>query len=171
MMRFAGKTLSKLGPATKNLLFGDMNAKQIAQRLGFDAVFGGMAALQTPGDLGDKLIAGTSTFAGGGLTGLAAGGLARRTPGLRQFEGMADLIGSFGGDYLGMMAGDSLQRGKDKLMGGEGLTPWERMSAVQQAEFAQQLEQQIMAQYGIIPGTREQYAMPYTNPSTGMGVA
>lgn len=168
MARMAMTALSKLGPATKNLLFGKMNAGEIAQRLGFDAVFGGMAAFQTPGDLGDKLIAGTSTFAGGGLTGLAAGGLARRTPGLRRFEGAADLVGSFGGDYLGMMAGDSLQRGKDKLMGGEGLTPWERMGAEEQAVFAQQLEQQIMAQYGIIPGTREQFAI---DPSTGMGVA
>jgi hypothetical protein len=164
----AGPALSKLGSGTRNLLFGDMKGKEIAGRLSFDALFGGMAALQTPGDLGDKLIAGGSTFAGGGLTGLAAGGLARRTPGLRSLEGAADMVGSLGGDYLGMMAGDSLQRGKDRLMGGEGLTPWERMGAEEQAQYAQQLEQQIMAQYGIIPGTREQYAV---DPTTGYGVA
>ena len=167
-IRMAGPALSKLGSGTRNLLFGDMGKGDIAKRLAFDAVFGGMAAVQTPGDLGDKLIAGGSTFVGGGLTGLAAGGIARRTPGLRSLEGTADLIGSFGGDYLGMMAGDSLQRGKDRLMGGEGLTPWERMGAEQQAQFAQELEQQIMAQYGIIPGTREQYAV---DPTTGYGVA
>ncbi len=83
-------------------------------------------------------------------------------------EGTADMVGSFGGDYLGMMAGDTVQRGKDRLMGGQGLTAWERMGAEQQAQFAQDLEQQIMAQYGIIPGTREQYAV---DPSTGYGVA
>jgi hypothetical protein len=165
--RMAMEALGKLGSGTRNLLFGDMNAKQIAGRLGFDAMFGGMAAFQTPGDLGDKLIAGGTAFAGGGLTGLAAGGIARRTPGLRSLEGAADFVGSFGGDYLGMMAGDSLQRGKDKLMGGEGLTPWERMGAEQQAQYAQELEQQILTQYGLIPGTREQYA----DPSTGYGVA
>ena len=167
-VRMAGPALSKLGNGTRNLLFGNMGKGEIAQRLAFDAVFGGMAAVQTPGDIGDKLIAGGATFAGGGLTGLAAGGLARRTPGLRKLEGAADMVGSFGGDYLGMMAGDQLQRGKDRIMGGEGLTPWERMSAEQQAQFAQQLEQQIMAQYGIIPGSREQYAV---DPSTGYGVA
>jgi len=127
-----------------------------------------MAALQTPGDLGDKLIAGGSTFVGGGLTGLAAGGLVRARGGPQWLEGTADMVGSFGGDYLGMMAGDSLQRGKDRMMGGEGLTPWERMGAEQQAQYAQDLEQQIMAQYGIIPGTREQYAV---DPTTGYGVA
>ena len=167
MLRFAGKALGKLGPATRNLLFGNMDGKQIAGRLGYDALFGGIAAVQTPGDLGDKLIAGGSTFVGGGLTGLAAGGAVRRMGGPGWLENGADMVGSLGGDYLGMMAGDSLQRGKDKLMGGEGLTPWERMGAEQQAQYAQELEQQIMAQYGIIPGTREQYA----DPSTGYGVA
>ena len=166
-LRMAGPALSKLGSGTRGLLFGDMRKADIANRLAFDAVFGGMAAVQTPGDLGDKLIAGGATFSGGGLTGLAAGGLARRTRDLRRFEGAADMVGSFGGDYLGMMAGDSLQRGKDRIMGGEGLTPWERMGAEQQAQYAQELEQQIMAQYGIIPGTREQYA----DSTTGYGVA
>lgn len=166
-LRMAGKGLTALAGGTKNLLFGSMGKKEIAQRLAFDAVFGGMAAVQTPGDLGDKLIAGGSTFVGGGLTGLAAGGAVRRMGGPQWLEGTADMVGSFGGDYLGMMAGDSIQRGKDKLMGGEGLTPWERMGAEQQAQYAQELEQQIMAQYGIIPGTREQYA----DPSTGYGVA
>jgi hypothetical protein len=76
--------------------------------------------------------------------------------------------GSYAGDFGGMMIGDNAQRIKDKMMGGEGLTPWERMGAEQQAQFAQELEQQIMAQYGIIPGTREQYAV---DPTTGYGVA
>ena len=166
--RMATQALGKLGEGTRNLLFGNMKGGEIAQRLGFDAVFGGMAAFQTPGDLGDKLIAGGSTFVGGGLTGLAAGGAVRRMGGPQWLEGTADMVGSFGGDYLGMMAGDTVQRGKDRLMGGEGLTAWERMGADQQAQYAQELEQQILAQYGIIPGTREQYAI---DPSSGMGVA
>ena len=166
--RMAMEAIKALGGGTKNLLFGNMKAKDIAGRLSFDALFGGMAALQTPGDIGDKLIAGGSTFVGGGLTGLAAGGAVRRMGGPQWLEGTADMVGSFGGDYLGMMAGDSLQRGKDRMMGGEGLTPWERMGAEQQAQYAQDLEQQIMAQYGLIPGSREQYAV---DPTTGYGVA
>ena len=53
-------------------------------------------------------------------------------------------------------------------MGGAGLNPYERMGEADKAAFAQQLEQQILAQYGIVPGTREQYAQ---DPSSGMGVA
>ena len=39
---------------------------------------------------------------------------------------LADLGGSYGGDFAGMAVGDGMMRGKDKLFGGEGLTPYER---------------------------------------------
>ena len=83
-------------------------------------------------------------------------------------QNLGDLAGSFAGDYGGMMVGDTIQRGKDRLMGGQGQTAWERMGAQQQEQYAQQLEQQILSQYGLIPGSREQYAI---DPTTGMGVA
>ena len=67
-----------------------------------------------------------------------------------------------------MAIGDNLARGVDLLKGGKGQTSWERMGEADQAAYAQQLEQSILAQYGIIPGSREQYAI---DPSTGMGVA
>lgn len=141
---------------------------EIAMRLVPDVGFGVLAAVQTPGDMGDKLIAGTTSAVGGSLGGIATAGALRgiKMPGAVQ--NLGDLAGSFAGDYAGMMVGDSLQRGKDKLMGGQGLTAFERMGAEQQAQYAQQLEQQILAQYGLIPGTREQYAI---DPSTGMGVS
>jgi hypothetical protein len=91
---------------------------------------------------------------------------------------MADFAGSIGGDFGGMYVGDMTQRGKDLVMGGKGQTPWERMGDQQQAEYAADLEQQILAQYGLLPGTREQYAQAdpnlmvrYADPATGMGVA
>ena len=144
------------------------NKGEIAMRLVPDIGFGILAGVQTPGDLGDKLVAGTASAVGGSLGGIATAGALRgiRMPGAVQ--NLGDLAGSFAGDYAGMMVGDTIQRGKDRLMGGQGLTAWERMGAEQQAEYAQQLEQQILSQYGLIPGTREQYAI---DPSTGMGVA
>nr|BDD47540.1 hypothetical protein 112 [Pelagibacteraceae bacterium] len=144
------------------------NKGEIAMRLVPDVGFGIMAGVQTPGDIGDKLIAGTASAVGGSVGGLATAGALKglRMPGAVQ--NLGDLAGSFAGDYAGMMVGDSLQRGKDRLMGGQGLTAWERMGAEQQAQYAQQLEQQILSQYGIIPGTREQYAY---DPTTGMGVS
>lgn len=164
--RFAFDAIKKSG---KFLLNNAGNSKgEIAMRLVPDVGFGVLAAVQTPGDMGDKLIAGTTSAVGGSLGGITTAGALRgmRMPG--SVQNLGDLAGSFAGDYVGMMVGDNLQRGKDRLMGGQGLTAYERMGAEQQEQYAQQLKQQILAQYGLIPGTREQYAI---DPSTGMGVA
>ena len=111
-------------------------------RLGPDALFGGMAALQTPGDLGDKLIAGTTQAAGS-----IGGGLAMsKMPGIRgtAMEGLADMGGSIAGDFVGMYGGDALLRAK-----GGGMSPWEKMQMEGNEQMRQEMEQQIMAQYGI----------------------
>ena len=155
--RMAGQALANsafkggLGKA----VFGEMSRGQIAARLAPDAIFGGVAALQTPGDLGDKLIAGTTSALGGGLGGLALGRATQR------FGDGASLAADFGGSILGdmggMAVGDALQRGKDKLFGGTGQTAYERMSADQQAQFAAQIRQQTLATAGLVPGVRDQF--------------
>jgi len=136
-------------------LFGEMSKSQIAQRLVPDAIFGGVAALQTPGDIGDKLVAGGASALGGGLGGLALGRATER------FGGGVSLAADFGGSILGdiggMAVGDTIMRGKDKLMGGVGQTPYERMSAEQQAQFADQIRQQTLAGAGLVPGVRDQF--------------
>ncbi len=155
--RMAGTALgnaafkSGLGKA----IFGEMGKGQIAARLAPDLMFGGLAAATTPGDLGDKLIAGGSSAIGGGLGGIALGRAGQRFGNTAGF--LADTAGSIGGDYAGMMVGDSLQRGKDSLMGGAGQTAYERMSAEQQAAFAEQIRQQTLAGIGLVPGVRDQY--------------
>jgi hypothetical protein len=156
------KVLNFIRPALANDA-GKITAGSLAGRFAPDAVFGALAAAQTPGDIGDKAIAFGASTLGGGLGGAGLTALTRGKLGM-----VGEMVGGFGGDYLGMMAGDTLSRGKDRLMGGEGLTAWERMGAEQQSQYAQELEQQILAQYGLLPGTREQYAV---DPSTGYGVA
>ncbi len=136
-------------------LFGQMNRGEIAQRLVPDAIFGGVAALQTPGDIGDKLVAGSASALGGGLGGLALGRATER------FGAGVSLAADFGGSILGdmggMAVGDAVMRGKDSLMGGAGQTPYERMSAQQQADFAEQIRQQTLAGAGLVPGVRDQF--------------
>ena len=164
--RFAFDAIKKSGKFLLNN--AGSNSGEIAMRLVPDIGFGILAGAQTPGDLGDKLIAGGASAIGGSIGGITTAGALKglRMPGAVQ--NLGDLAGSFAGDYAGMMVSDNVQRAKDRLMGGEGQTAWERMGAQQQAQYAQQLENQILAQYGIIPGTREQYAY---DPSTGMGVS
>ena len=43
-----------------------------------------------------------------------------------------DMAGSIGGDFAGRAGGDLIMRGKDKLMGGKGQNPYERMNEQQQ---------------------------------------
>ena len=150
-MAASGAFKSGLG----NAVFGNMTKDQIVNRLAPDALFGGIAALQTPGDLGDKLIAGTTSAVGGGIGGLALGRAGQRFGDTAGF--MADMAGSVGGDMGGMMVGDALMRGKDSLSGGLGQTPYKRMSAQQQAEFAEQIRRQTLAGVGLVPGVRDQF--------------
>lgn len=154
--RFAGNAF-KL-PAR---LFSGMSKGEIAGRLAPDAIFGVMAGAMTPGDLGDKLIAGGGQAIGGGLGGIALSKAGGKIAGLagKEIPGMAsmglDMTGSFGGDYAGMFAADQLMKAKDKMSGGVGQTPWERMSAEQQQQMQAEMEQQLLWQHGLIPGTRE----------------
>ena len=161
--RFAGQALKRLKTAISGDPTKDPGLTDYVARFGFDALFGGLAAAQTPGDLGDKLIAGGTQALGGALggVGLVAATGAKGTTGL-----MLDMAGSVGGDFAGMAVGDQLMRGKDALSGGSGQTPYERMSTAEQKKFAEQLRNQILTEYGLIPGTREQYAY---DPTTGMG--
>ena len=61
------------------------------------------------------------------------------------------------------MGSDSIQRLKDKLSGGEGLTAFEQMNVQEQRRFAEELKQAMLTQYGLLPGTREQYVLNQTD--------
>lgn len=154
--KMAGKAFNLLEYLTKGLRKADgaLDMGQVGMRVVPDAVFGGLAAVQTPGDLGDKVIAGTTSALGGSLGGLALGGLTGNPIGSLAL----DTVGSLGGDMLGYQIGDQLMRAKDKLGGGKGQTPYERMGEQEQAIIAERIRRQIMAQYGLLPGSREQYA-------------
>lgn len=145
--RLAGKAYDLLKYLTKGLeTNGKLDMAQVGMRVVPDAVFGGLAALQTPGDLGDKVIAGTSSALGGTLGGLALGGLTRNPLGSLAL----DTVGSLGGDQLGYMAGDALMRAKDKLGGGKGQTPYERLGEKEQRIMAERMRRQILTEYGLL---------------------
>ena len=152
--RFAGKALETL--IGKEML---ANKGALAMRLAPDVFFGGLAAVQTPGDLGDKLIAGSTQAIGGGLGGLtAARGLKKVMP--KAGEGLltaVDFGGSIAGDYAGMAAGDALMRGKDLVMGGKGLNPYERMGNEQQEAYRQQIERDTLMKLGLINPYQQDY--------------
>lgn len=159
--RFAGPAILKAakflkGPATRT---------DLAIRLGLDLPNAVIAGASTPGDIVDKVVAGGTDFALGSVAGLAAG----RLGGKNQLLATAfDTAGSYAGFYAGMPVSDAIMRGKDKLTGGEGQTPYERLNTEQQKLLEEQITQNVLYAYGLLPGSRSQYL---TDPSTGQGVA
>ena len=130
-----------------------MSAIELAGRLGPDVLFAGISAATTPGDLTDKAIVAGTQLAGGVGGGLLAGKLTKN----QALSGVLDIGGSIAGDFASMPVADALMRGKDKVSGGKGQTPFERLSEEQQMQLAQQIEQQVLQAYGLMPGTRDQY--------------
>jgi len=159
--RFAGPAIIKAakflkGPATRT---------DLAIRLGLDLPNAIIAGASTPGDIVDKVVAGGTDFTLGSITGLAAG----RLGGKNQLLATAfDTAGSYAGFYAGMPVSDTIMRGKDKLMGGKGQTPYERLNEEQRKLLEEQITQNVLYAYGLLPGSRPQY---FTDPTTGMGVA
>ncbi len=154
--RFAGDALK--------WLFKDMGKGEIAMRIAPDLMFGGLEAAMTPGDIGDKVIAGTGSALGGSMGGVLLG----KMGGTGALGTVLDMAGSIGGDMVGREASSALLRGKDKLMGGEGRTPYEKMSEQQQLELLQAGKTQALAELGLLPGNFQEYLV---DPTTGMGVS
>jgi len=147
--KLAGQALNAL----KSLFAGQSNA-EIALRLAPDVGFGVLEGVLTPGDIGDKLIAGTSSGLGGATGGLLLGRLGGKNPMLTQ---ALDMAGSIGGDFAGRAGGDLLMRGKDKMMGGKGQNPYERMNEQQQEMFAEDVRAQLLSELGLLPTRTQQY--------------
>tara|TARA_B100001094_G_scaffold288620_1_gene304969 strand:- start:1767 stop:2324 length:558 start_codon:yes stop_codon:yes gene_type:complete len=119
------------------------NMDDAALMIGPDILFGGLAGAMTPGDMGDKLIAGGMTAVGGAAGGIgmrgALGGIAPEAMKKHAYMQMgAELVGGLGGDMAGQGVADGLLRIK-----GGGQTPYEKMAADQQ----KQLEQDILRRY------------------------
>ena len=149
--KMAGGKLAKFGTNAMSMM--PQTARELGTRVVPDAIFGTLAGVMTPGDLGDKLIAGTTATVGGAAGGLAArgvvGGLAPKAlkPMLGKhknpaYNGMLDIGLEMGGGLTGDMAGQGVADALLRLKGG-GTTPYEKMASEQQKE----LEQQILRNY------------------------
>lgn len=145
--KLAGQALNAL-----KSLFAGQSSGEIALRLAPDIGFGVLEGVMTPGDIGDKLIAGTSSGLGGATGGLLLGKLGGGNPMLTQ---ALDMAGSIGGDFAGRAGGDLLMKGKDKLMGGKGQNPYERMGEAQQQQFAEDVRAQLLAELGLLPASTQ----------------
>ena len=138
--RMAGPKLAQYGSNFASMM--PKTAGEWGMRVAPDAIFGVMAGAMTPGDMGDKLIAGTSATVGGAAGGLAGRGLIGGiAPGLMKkpvIDISTEMIGGLTGDLAAQGVADGILRVK-----GGGTTPYEKMAAEQQ----RQLEEDILRRY------------------------
>ena len=144
-------------------LFKGMGPTEIVGRLAPDALFGVMEGVMTPGDLGDKIIAGGGAAIGGATGGLALGKLGGSGPA----GFLLDMGGSIGGDMIGRMTADQILKGKDKISGGKGQTPYEKLNEEQMQQLVQSGKMQALAELGLLPSSAQSALV---DPYTGMGV-
>ena len=138
------------GQALSNYLGGPATARNLAENFGLDAVFGVMAGMNTPGDLGDKLIAGTTVGTSGALGGMLGTSAVGALRGGRMPTGFGRQMTEVGGSIVGDEAGFALSEGLQRLKGG-GQTGYERMAADGDQQYRQQLEEEFMRKYGLLP--------------------
>ena len=153
--RFAGAKLAKtLGPNFAKAFPKSINGVPLPGRgiVGSvlpDIGFGVMSGMQQPGDLGDKLIAGTTdAVLGAGLTGGLRGVLGAR-PGTA-LSNTIEMAGGYGAGMASYPVAEELLRIK-----GGGQSPYDKLQTEQYAAMEQQIKDELYAQ--MMGGNR----MPY----------
>ena len=136
--KFAGKALADyMGP-------GGVTAKNLATNFGMDAAFGLYQGAMTPGDLGDKLIAGVGTGVGGAVGGVGLVSALGKHKNNAIARMGAELGGNLVGDMGGQVVSDAVLRAK-----GGGTTPWEKLQQEGDQQYRSEIERQMLAQLGI----------------------
>ena len=71
------------------------------------------------------------------------------------------MAGSIGGDMVGRMGAEQIQRGKDKLSGGKGQTPYEKLGAKDREALEQMIREdqtgRLLAELRLLPGSTQGY--------------
>ena len=163
--RLAGqifRALKGAGKGTNKLLGLDrMTTGDKLMRFGMDGVYSVMGAAATPGDIGDKVIAGVGDFALSAGSGLVAGAPLKNHPGAAN---IADNLGSVVGWQLGQPAIEGTMRLKDKLTGGEGLSAYDKANIA----YEEQLRAQVIAELDAAGLLNPELKQLVTNDNTGM---
>ena len=114
-----------------------------------DIGFGVMSGMQQPGDLGDKLIAGTTdAVLGAGLTGGLRGVLGAR-PGTA-LSNTIEMAGGYGAGMASYPVAEQLLRIK-----GGGQSPYDKLQTEQYAAMEQQIKDELYTQ--MMSGNRTPY--------------
>lgn len=165
--RFAGMKLVKaLGPNFAKAFPKDINGVPLPGRgiIGSvlpDVGFGVMSGMMQPGDLGDKLIAGTTdAVLGAGMTGGLRGVLGAR-PGTA-LSNTIEIGGGMASGLASYPAAEQLLRIK-----GGGQSPYDKLQTEQYAAMQQQIKDDLYAQ--MMAGNRAPYIQDPFLAANGLG--
>lgn len=165
--RFAGTKLAeKLGPNFAKAFPKEINGVPLPGRgiVGSvlpDVGFGVMSGMMQPGDLGDKLIAGTTdAVLGMGLTGGTRGFL-----GLRPGTALSNTI-EMGGGMASGIASYPVSEALLRIKGG-GQSPYDKLQTEQYAAMQQQIKDDLYAQ--MMAGNRTPYIQDPFLSANGLG--
>ena len=120
-----------------------LTRENIAAAAANDLIMGGLTALTTEGDIGDKAIAGVGSAAGGIVGGFGARGIL----GPKSDVGVisTEMLGGLLGDQVGYKAAENLIRMKHG-----GQTPLEKKIAEGDEDYRQQILEQLRQQDNLV---------------------
>jgi len=138
-IQMAGRLAKLLGNNFAKAFPKATRGREIAGSLGYDALFGVMSGMSTPGDLTDKIIAGSTDFALG--AGLSAG--MRGTLGIK--PGMLGNAVEIGGGLVGAHMAYPVSNELLRIKGG-GKSPYDKLQEEQYKALRAEIEQDVLRQ-------------------------
>ena len=159
LLKAVGSNFAKAFPKSINGVA--LSGRGIAGSVVPDIGFGAMSGMMQPGDLGDKLIAGTTdAVLGAGLTGGLRGVLGAR-PGTA-LSNTIEMAGGLGSGMASYPVAEQLLRIK-----GGGQSPYDKLQTEQYAAMEQQIKDDLYAQ--MMSGNRTPYIQDPFLSQNGLG--
>lgn len=154
----AGVKARGLGRKAADVLIGpDLLSRkgELAGRLVPDVLMTGVNQMYMPetADLGDRLLAAGTDFGMSALPGIGASRFAKKLGASEGLQGGVDMAASMVGGMGAYPASEALLRTKDSILGGAGLSPYEKQALLQEQMMREQMRAQILKEMGVHRGS------------------
>ena len=152
----AGVKARGLGRKAADVLIGpDLLSKkgELTARLLPDVIYTGINQAYMPetADLGDRFLAAGTDLGLSALSGIQASRLAKKFGASEGIQGAIDMGTSMVGGMGAYPATEAVLRAKDSMLGGEGLSPYEKQALLQEQLMREQMRAQLQREMGMSP--------------------
>ena len=153
----AGVKTRGLGRKAADVLIGpDLLSRkgELTARLLPDAIYTGINQAYMPetADAGDRVLGALTDFGLSALPGIQGGRLAHKFGATSQgIQGAIDMGASMVGGMAAYPASEAVLRAKDSMLGGAGLSPYEKQALLQEQMMREQMRAQLQREMGMSP--------------------